>query len=243
MLSDRQDAYGHMLQDCLRGVQAFEVDEREDGFVGAFEAGSMYLAPFSKWPPHQRRAMTKVRGRVLDVGVGAGRHALYLQERGHEVVGIDVSPLALEVCRQRGLKETRLLSLTQADASLGRFDTVLMLGNNFGLFGGYRRARWLLRRLRGLTTPGARIVAESTDPYQTEVPGHLAYHRHNLERGRMAGQIRLRIRYQGHCTPWFDYLLASREEVAQIVQDTGWRVAHYYDSPGAAYVAVIERHL
>ena len=93
-----------------------------------------------------QQAMQFVRGRVLDVGLGAGRFALYLQEQDHEVVGIDVSPGALEISRKRGVADARQLAFHKVDTSLGIFDTVLMMGNNFGLFANPRRAKWLLRR-------------------------------------------------------------------------------------------------
>ena len=140
--------------------------------------------------------MRYVRGRVLDIGCGAGRHSLCLQEKGHDVVGIDNSPLAIEVCKKRGLKDARLLSLSQIDPSLGVFDTVIMLGNNFGLFGSADRAKRLLRRFHKMTSNKGRIVATSFDPYKTEDPDHLAYQAANRAKGRMPGQIRLRLRYK-----------------------------------------------
>ncbi len=84
--------------------------------------------------------MSHARGRVLDIGCGAGRHALYLQKRGFEVVAIDISPLAVDVCRRRGVNDVRLMSITEADSNLGPFDTILMMGANFGLFANGRSA-------------------------------------------------------------------------------------------------------
>ena len=140
--------------------------------------------------------MESVRGRVLDVGAGAGRFALYLQEKGQEVVGTDVSAGALEVRRKRGVRDVRQAPFHRIDSSLGAFDTVLLMGNNFGLFANPRRAKWMLRRLKKLTGHKARIIGESVDVYATDRPEHLAYHARNLKRGRRAGEIRLRVRYR-----------------------------------------------
>jgi len=63
----------------------------------------------------------------------AGRHALYLQDKGHKVVGIDTSPLALEVSKIRGVKDCRLMSLYNLVFPDSSFDTVLLLGQNLGL--------------------------------------------------------------------------------------------------------------
>ena len=126
---------------------------------------------------------------------------------------------------------------------MGRFDTILMLGNNFGLFGNRTRARWLLRRFKGFTAPGARIIAESLDVHRTDDPGHLAYGAANRRKGRMSGQIRMRIRYKTLATPWFDYLMVSADEMDEIVSGTGWDIVQCFDSDGPRpnYIAVLER--
>lgn len=241
MLTDRQDAFGHLIYDAWVGLDSYEVDERDDGFVGVAKMVDFYLAPFEKWPAHQQTAMEFARGRVLDVGAGGGRHSLYLQQRGHAVVTLDNSPLAVRTCRERGLADTLLMPVTQVSSRVGTFDTILMLGNNFGLFGSFRRARWLLRRFLSLTSPDARIIAESRDPHQTDCQVHLAYQALNRSRGRMPGQLRLRIRYLTYCTPWFDYLLVSKTEMESILAGTGWQVERYLDAAGGSYIAVITR--
>jgi SAM-dependent methyltransferase len=240
-VKDHEDAYGRLLLAYLEGdTNAREIAERDDRFIQA-GVGAAYFEPFRRWPAHQRQAMRFVRGRVLDVGAGAGRVALHLQERGHEVVAIDISPLAIEVCRRRGIRDARVCPFEQVDEALGRFDTVVMWGNNFGLFGSGAKAKRMLRRLRRLTSDGARILAESRSPYGTEDPDHLAYHERNRRRGRMAGQLRLRIRHRGYATPWFDYLIVSPEELEKLLDGTGWHMARLLESDGDLYAAVIEK--
>jgi len=239
MLRDNQDAFGHMLYGCLTGKAANEVVERDDGFVEVDR--SDYFSEFKNWPPHEKRAMRYVRGNVLDIGSGAGRHSLYLQEKGHDVLGIDNSPLALEVCRLRGLRNTKLASNNGINSGLGVFDTVLMMGNNFGLFGGFEKARRLLKKLGKVTSEPGRIIATTNDVYQTETPEHLSYHERNRKRGRMAGQIRMRTRYRIYASPWFDYLMVSKEEMQNILDGTGWKVNRFIDSDGSTYIAIIDR--
>ena len=107
----------------------------------AGSAASNYFAPYRKWPAIERTAMRYVRGRVLDVGCGAGRHCIYLQERGHQVVGIDVSKLAVEVCRRLGVQDVHQVPLGRLTPAYGEFDSVLMMGHNFGLLRDTENAR------------------------------------------------------------------------------------------------------
>jgi SAM-dependent methyltransferase len=240
-MKEEQDAYGRLLLAHLEGRAAREIVEREDGWIEAGAGPEVYFAPFRRWPAHQRQAMRLVRGRVLDVGAGAGRVALHLQERGHEVVAIDISPLAVEVCRRRGVRDARVVPFEDVNERLGRFETVVMFGNNFGLFGGATKARRMLRRLHRLTSEQARIVAESRDVYSTDDPDHLAYQARNRHRGRMSGQLRLRIRHRGYATPWFDYLIVSPAEMEQLVAGTGWHVTRLVPGEAGMYAAVIEK--
>lgn len=186
-------------------------------------------------------ALRLVRGRVLDVGCGAGRVVLELQLRGHDVVGIDVSPLALDVARRQGAQDVREVPVTQVGRPLGGFDTFVLFGGNFGLMGGRRRAPWLLRRFRSIANEDARILAESVDPYVTDNEDHLAYHERNRRLGRMPGQLRIRIRHGIYRTPWFDYLLASPDEMADLAQGTGWELTRVIDEGEPVYVGVLER--
>jgi len=240
-MKHQQDAFGREICDYFTGKGGFEVVERDDGYVAISGGPRCYLAEFKDWPPYQRRAMRYARGRVLDIGCGAGRVALYLQRKGFDVVGVDNSPLAVKVCKQRGLQQAHVVPIEKVGARLGEFDTFLMMGNNFGLFESFDQARRLLRRFHRMSSAKARIIAESRDPYQTREPAHLAYHRRNRRRGRMSGQVRIRIRYKGYATRWFDYLLVSRGEMKEILRGTGWKVSRFLGSGGASYIAVITK--
>ena len=234
-----RDAYGREVLDYLEGVEAVEIIERNDGFIGTSGGPGAYFAPFRRWPRCERAAMRYVRGRVLDVGCGAGRVALHLQQRGHEVVAIDISPGAVEVATGRGVRDARVMAFTDVSATLGRFHTVVMMGHNFGLFGSRHRAKNMLRRLAGMAD---RVVATSNDPYTTQDADHLAYQEHNRARGRMSGQLRLRVRYGRLASPWFDYLIVSEEEMRGLVQATGWRVTRIIPQPDSgSYAAILDR--
>ena len=240
-LTKDQDAFGRAIHDCHRNGSGHELVERDDGFVDLSSGPHAYFAEYRKWPKYEREAIKLAKGRVLDVGCGAGRCALYLQQKGLDVLGIDISPLAIRVCKLRGLRKAKEISITQVTPALGTFDTIIMFGNNFGLFGSFKQARWLLKRFHGMTSPDARIVAATLDPYQTKDPCHLQYHVLNRKRGRMGGQVRIRIRYRTYATPWFDYLFVSREELGTILDGTGWRLARTIDSDGPEYAAVLEK--
>ena len=237
-----EDAFGRMLWACYNGQRVFEIDERDDGYIEASTSPKMYFSDYEDWPQHEKKAMEYVKGRVLDIGCGAGRHSLYLQKKGLDVLGIDNSPLAIKVCKLRGLKKAKIMSIEDIDFKPKSFDTIIMMGNNFGLFGSFQKARSLLKRFHKITSDDGLIVAETRDPYKTDNPAHLEYHKLNRKRGRMGGQVRIRVRFEKYATPWFDYLFVSKEEMDEILKGTGWKVKQYIDSGNALYIAIIEKN-
>ena len=121
------------------------------------------------------------------------------------------------------------------------FDTIVMFGNNFGLFGGFNKAKRLLKQFHKITGPGALIITENLDPYKTKDLAHLSYHALNKTRGRMPGQLRIRIRFINYTGDWFDYLLVSKKEMKEILKNTGWKVKKFIESGNYWYSAIIEK--
>lgn len=236
------DAFGHLLDAIDKGRKgAVEIVERDDGlfFTGA---GIDYMDPFRKWDPVERRALRFARGRVLDLGSGAGRVLIHLQERGFEAVGIEASPLITRVARRRGARNVRVMRVEEIDGRLGMFDTVVMYGNNFGMLGTVPKTRRLLRTLLGVTSDRARVLAGNMNPYPAKGARQRAYHARNRSRGKLAGTIRIRIRYREHVTPWLEWLFLSPRELEQLLVGTGWKLARLVQDESQRYVAVLEKY-
>jgi SAM-dependent methyltransferase len=228
-LASLQDAYGQLLLAHHEGRESAEIMERDDGLIYTGDP-SAYFASFRRWPAAERRAMRHVRGRVLDVGCGAGRVALHLQERGHEVVAIDESPLAVRVARERGVKDAHALSLADIDSALGLFETILIPRNNLGLAGSDTSARRLLRQLTKLVTERGRIITDSVDPLRLEP-----------EMKPTGPAHRYRVRWLHYATPWFRYLMLTPIELEALIAGTGWRIRTLIDDGSPRYAIVLER--
>lgn len=216
------DGFGELLRACWRsgprpGVQ-MQVIERDDGFVSVEDA-YRYFTRANQWPTSERRAVQEARGRVLDVGCAVGRHMLALEDRC-EVVGIDPSAGAVRLARERGLDARPGTALRPGD--IGTFDTIVLLGGNLGLLGSAEHAPKVLESLGRVARPGARLLAIGRDPYIDDHSEHRAYHERNRAAGRLPGQVRMRVRYRGQASDWFDRLLISPSELIGLVNDTSW---------------------
>ena len=235
------DAFGQCLMRCWRadgrpGV-AFEITERDDGFIYVSDV-ARYLATPERMNVLNRWACEQARGRVLDVGCGAGRHALALARQGYEVVGIDPSPGAIDVATARGVTAFRG-SIEAPPPGIGEFDTVLLLGNNLGLLGGTHLAGDVLGQLAALVRPGGRLIGSSMNPSIHTGPDEAAYQARNLERGQLPGHQRIRIRDGRLSSPWFDYLLLSVDELRDLIDGSPWSLID--SASNVAHVAVLSR--
>lgn len=238
MAEHAADPFGMALLEAFEGGLGHHEIERDDGYRDSMDA-TMYFDAAADWPAATGEVLEQLHGRVLDVGCGAGRHAILLRAAGCEVIGLDPSPGAVEVCRRRGL-DARLGSLgVEGLLADERFDAVVMLGNNLGLLASPERAAehldWLAARCR----PGALLVGESMDVTKTETPVHLAYHRRATAAGRPPGQMRLRVRFADQVGDWFSYWHLSPEELRSVVRNTSWRIDRTIGE--VEYVAVLQR--
>jgi 2-polyprenyl-3-methyl-5-hydroxy-6-metoxy-1,4-benzoquinol methylase len=240
-LKPEEDAVGQAMLAFFEKRRSFEVIEREDGY---FEVTNtrMYFDDFEQWSKDERKAIGLAKGRVLDIGCGAGRHSLYLQSKGLEVVAIDRSPLAVEVAKFRGVKNAKIMPLEDMNFKPKSFDTVLMLGGNFALVGNPEKARRLFRKLYRMTSDDALVIAQAVDPYGTDNPAQLKYYALNRSKGKPVGQWRVRIRFHQFATKWFDLLHNSKKEMQEILSGTKWKIREFIDSEsGNPYIAVIEK--
>lgn len=117
---------------------------------------------FNQMPRLEQKALSMAKGRVLDIGAGAGCHALVLQERGLEVKAIDISPLSCEVMKERGVKNAECVNLFNPQLQ-GKYDTLLLLMNGTGIAGKLNRLSMLLNRLKELLAEGGQILIDSSD--------------------------------------------------------------------------------
>lgn len=117
---------------------------------------------FDNMPHLEQKALNMAYGKMLDIGAGAGCHALALQERGMDVKAIDISPLSCEVMKERGIKDVECVNLFCKQLQ-GKYDTLLLLMNGTGIAGKLSQLPALLNRLKELLSEEGQILIDSSD--------------------------------------------------------------------------------
>ena len=130
------------------------------------EADEMSVAylfrSFVEMPKLEQKALQLAKGKVLDVGCGAGSHSLYLQnELNLDVIAIDISANAIKACELRGLKKAKVQDIMQLDGE--KYDTILLLMNGAGMCGKLKNIPNFLQKLKSLLTDDGQILVDSSD--------------------------------------------------------------------------------
>jgi SAM-dependent methyltransferase len=166
-------------------------------------------------------ALRLCRGRVLDIGAGAGIHTLPLQHRGLRVTALDISPLAAGVMARRGVHDARVADIFEFRGH--RFDTLLLLGHGIGMAETLSGLDRLLGRARALLCRDGQLLLHSFDVRRTRDPGHLAYQEANRRAGRYIGEIRMQLEFRGGSGPFCGWLHVDPEMLERRAQQSGWR--------------------
>ena len=231
------DTFGRALMAYHLGNTVAEcMIERDDGYIDPHSLED-YFVDNSQFSDEMKASLEHVSGRVLDIGCGAGRILLHLQDR-FEVVGLDVSDPALRVCHSRGVKYLVNALAPNLPLKPGMFDTAILMGNNYGICGTVNATRELMRNLHEILSDNGIIIAQSNDPCATENEAHLNYHEWNRKRGRPAGQVTIRISFDGEYSDWFDLLIQSKEEMAETIHPY-WKIDSTYGDD--SYIAILRK--
>lgn len=236
-----KDTWGRLIEAGFNDPSsAVEIIERSDGYVSTAWGPQLYFSSYKTWPENEKEGLKFAGSSALDVGCGAGRVCLHLQNKGVLAVGIDISRRAIKVCRKRGIKNVIQRSIDDIGRfKPAQFDSVFLYNNNFGLFRSRATCKKLLKRFARITSPDGVIIAESSDISRVTNAGHRSYQKQNVRRGRLPGQLRLRVRYERYASPWFDYLLVTKQQMRDLLNGTEWRIDRFIQGPSAKYTAVI----
>lgn len=171
---------------------------------------------FEEMPEIEKQAMARVKGKVLDVGAGAGVHAMHLQDMGFKVDAIDVSEGAVNYMKSAGLNASKTNFYSIKDK---KYDTILMLMNGIGIAGKLSNLERTLLHAKGLLNKGGKILCDSSDiRYLYEDEDGSLWIDLNTE---YYGNFRFQMKYKKEKGPWFDWLYVDFDNLFQAAKKVG----------------------
>jgi len=174
---------------------------------------------YDEMPQMEQKALQLAKGRILDVGCGAGSHSLTLQnDRNLDVTSIDISANAIQACTLRGLKKAKVQDVMTLENE--KFDTILLLMNGAGMCGKLKNIPNFLLKLKSLLNPGGQILLDSSDIiYMFDddedggkwIPSNNEYY----------GEIVFNISYKGEKEKPFDWMFIDYNTLQNAAFDNG----------------------
>ena len=189
-------------------------------------------------PLLERTALQMATGRILDVGAGSGCHSLTLQEAGKEVHAIDISPLSVEVMKQRRVRsvsQTNLFNEHFAD----EYDTILMLMNGSGIIGKLENLPDFFRKMKLLLRPGGCVLMDSSNLSYLfeEEDGSIVI---DLA-GDYYGEVDFQMQYKNVKGDSFDWLYIDFQTLSLYAAENGFTAELVKEGTHYDYLAKLSR--
>lgn len=175
---------------------------------------------FDQMPAIEQQALAMARGKVLDVGAGAGCHTLELQQRGLDVMAIDISPLSCEAMQARGIRQVQCINLFD-ERLTGPYDTLLMLMNGTGIVGRLKQMPDFLERIYALLARDGQLLIDSSDLKYLYENEDGSYDIDPL--GEYYGQVDYQMVYRRVKGERFDWLYVDYQTLKLISESNGWK--------------------
>jgi hypothetical protein len=217
------DPYGRAIRDEYRGERDEPLLERYgDEALEHASVESLYFGEFSTDCDDAEWVASWLDGPLLDLGAGAGRHALYFQEQ-FETVAIEVSDYLVETMRDRGVADARRADMfaLRDHFERDRSRSGLVIGTQMSLAGSIQGLRAFLGDVAHVTTSDATAVLDAYHPEWTaefDVPGY----RHDPTPGLAYGVQQ--FEYEGDLGKPLLFRLFGPDRLREATVGTGWDV-------------------
>lgn len=238
LLSADKDPMGAAIADYFKWHKA----DRLRVFSSQFDEDEIPVEELfrteKQMPLLERTALQMATGRILDVGAGSGCHSLALQEAGKEVHAIDISPLSVEVMKQRGVRsvsQTNLFNEHFAD----EYDTILMLMNGSGIIGKLENLPDFFRKMKLLLRPGGCVLMDSSNLSYLfeEEDGSIVI---NLA-GDYYGEVDFQMQYKNVKGDSFDWLYIDFQTLSLYAAENGFTAELVKEGTHYDYLAKLSR--
>ena len=212
------DVFGRAIADFHQGKKTAKIIVHSEGFDKQKIKCSQLFRTKKKLPNLELEALKHCKGKVLDIGAGAGCHALILQKEGIDVTAVELSKEAAATMRLRGVQKVKNVDILKFKDE--KFDTLLLLMNGIGIAGTLPALVKFLNHLKTLLNPGGTILAESSDllysAEEEEIDAAL-----NAE--EYYGEVDYLLEYEGNYGKPFKWLFIDFETLKSVAAKCGFK--------------------
>jgi len=229
------DVLGHAISDYFHQVRGGRlwVHIRSAAMAREFPREEMpvkyYFRSSAEMPELEWTALQHCRGRILDIGAGAGSHSVALQQLGQDVTALEISPLAADVIKARGVRHVLCRDFFALTDDI-QYDTLLLMMNGIGLAGTLEGLQTFLRKARVLSRPGAILLFDSSDisylyPHPSSPSGYY-------------GELLYEYEYRHRLSNPFPWLFIDPKTMNKFAAEAGWKMEILFEDKSNQYLAL-----
>ncbi|WAC42041.1 class I SAM-dependent methyltransferase [Pedobacter sp. SL55] len=221
------DIYGNALLDFHQTGKADilwlhnSYDEPEEMPIEVFFRGE------DDMPEIELKALGLCKGKVLDVGAGVGSHALLLDQKKIDVTAIDISPIAVQIMQERGVKSPQLQDFYKVK---DKYDTLLFMMNGIGLTGTLQGFEDFLERANQMINPKGQLLFDSSDI-------SYLYEDMPMPTNQYFGEISFCYEYKKQKGSWFNWLYIDPATLQRLCKKHGWNCKIVFVDDNDQYLA------
>ncbi len=229
------EPFGLALEDYFSGCKESELIFRRDDNKETKIPTGYFFRNYDDFTSFEKKALELCKGKILDIGAGTGSQSIFLKESGFQVASIDISPQAVQIMKDRGLKKVYYKDIFEFHQ--GAFDTLLMLGHGIGMVETIAGLDKFLEHAHSLVSQNGQILLDSLDVRKTDDPDNLSYHRINQDAGRYIGEIRMQFEFRGFNGSYFGWLQVDPETLKKHSEMNGWNCETILSDKSGDYLA------
>ena len=228
-MSDNWDAYGEALLDYQNDRYVPPLLLNTSYGVQEDMPAEVFFRSLDDFNELEKYALSLSKGKILDVGAGAGAFTLELQEMGHRVTALEISEMACRVMKQRGVHDIVNSSIEGFDG--GKYDTILFMMNGLGLFGTLEGLESGLKKINSHLAEGGVIIADSSDIrylYESALPENFYF-----------GEINYQYIYHRRPGDWFKWIYVDQKTLKYYASRAGLHCQVIYEGENDHYLVIM----
>jgi cyclopropane fatty-acyl-phospholipid synthase-like methyltransferase len=223
-MASNTDPIGLAIQTYVKTKKPFDILVHADLCDDDIIPVEVLFRSFEEMPEPEKLALSKSKGKVLDVGAGAGVHSLELMDRGITVTAIDISPGSVDYMKSMGIDAKLSSFFNYKD---GKYDTILMLMNGIGVAGKLSNLKRTLEHAKKLLNKGGAIYCDSSDVKYLYEEEDGSYWMDLIS--EYYGNFRFQMSLKQAKSAWFDWLYVDYDSLHQVATEVGFTARKIYE--------------
>ena len=213
---------------------------RDDGNISIDNPKRWFDQEFELSDMDKECLLSVANGTILDIACGTGVHMRYLQNRGREVYGVDISSFSVELAKMFGTKNVYEASFWDFDIGM-KFDNAICMNGSIGFVENLDGVQRFLNKASHLLNDGGFLYLQGVD-WRIDYTGkHKKYHEANVAAGRYPGIVRLHQEYGDIVEDEFEWIWVDTDTLEKLAREAGYRMARlkWY---GAKYFMTLKKN-